>query len=100
NTLLQLYFESAIEEEANEQPFVALETRNQRDRVWTEWTEYVFSSPSPFPGLPPSRELKLDTTRLDVDPCRFWVDFAREPSAPRGQAIVQGFLHKYVENSY
>jgi hypothetical protein len=28
------------------------------------------------------------------------VDFAREPSVPRAQAIVQGFLHKYVENSY
>lgn len=28
------------------------------------------------------------------------MDFAREPSAPRGQAIVQGFLHRYVENSY
>ncbi|KAK4129016.1 hypothetical protein N657DRAFT_50085 [Parathielavia appendiculata] len=34
-----------------------------------------------------------------LDPCRFWVDFARDPSVPSVQAPVQAFLHKFVENS-
>jgi hypothetical protein len=34
-----------------------------------------------------------------IDPCRFWVDFARDPTAPRVQAPVQAFLHQYVIGS-
>ncbi|KAK4236911.1 hypothetical protein C8A03DRAFT_35183 [Achaetomium macrosporum] len=43
NALLQDYLDSSIEEEGNEQPFVAPGTQAERDRVWTAWTEYVFS---------------------------------------------------------
>ncbi len=34
-----------------------------------------------------------------VDPSRFWVDFACNPSDPKLQTPVQTFLHLYVENS-
>ena len=50
NVLLQGYLDTAIEEEGNEQPFVAPETQGERDRVWTAWTEYVFILT--FPGFP------------------------------------------------
>ncbi|KAK4210257.1 hypothetical protein QBC37DRAFT_322526 [Rhypophila decipiens] len=76
NKLLQDCLDSAIEEEGNDQPFVALGTQEERNRVWTAWTDC-----------------------RNVDPCRFWVDFAREPSAPKVQAPVQAFIHQYVQNS-
>ncbi|KAM7189007.1 Protein of unknown function (DUF3435) domain containing protein [Rhypophila sp. PSN 637] len=76
NKLLQGYFDSAIEDEGNDQPFVASGTQAERDRIWTAWTNC-----------------------RNVDPCRFWVDFAREPEAPRVQAPVQAFIHHYVQNS-
>ena len=46
NTRLQGYMIRAAEEEGNEKPFVAHETEAERLRIWTAWTEYVFSPPS------------------------------------------------------
>jgi hypothetical protein len=50
NALLEDYLNSSIEEEGNQQPFVAPGTQAERDRVWTAWTEYVFCPF--FPWLP------------------------------------------------
>ncbi len=51
NALLQDYLDSAIEEEGNEQPFVARVTKAERDRVWIAWTAYAFPFP-PSSALP------------------------------------------------
>jgi hypothetical protein len=61
NKLLQDYLDSAIEEEGNDQPFVAPDTQAERDRMWTTWTEYVFP---PLPFLP---RLPYDPN-LDITP--------------------------------
>ncbi|KAL2015305.1 hypothetical protein VTK56DRAFT_5883 [Thermocarpiscus australiensis] len=34
------------------------------------------------------------------DSCRFWMDFARDPSNPNVLAPVRTFLHQYIESSY
>ncbi|KAM7210368.1 hypothetical protein V8F06_014244, partial [Rhypophila decipiens] len=52
NKLLQDYLDSVIKEEGNNQPFVAPGTQEERDRVWTAWTEYIFQLPFSFPGFP------------------------------------------------
>jgi hypothetical protein len=41
---LKAYTVRAIEEKGNEKPFVAPDTKAERDRIWEAWTEYVFSS--------------------------------------------------------
>ncbi|KAK4096775.1 hypothetical protein N658DRAFT_392284, partial [Parathielavia hyrcaniae] len=58
-------------------PFIAQDTKAERDRIWVAWTDCG-----------------------GVDSCRFWVDFARDPSNPDVLAPVQTFLHEYVESSY
>ncbi|KAG7284914.1 hypothetical protein NEMBOFW57_009529 [Staphylotrichum longicolle] len=100
NALLQDYLNSAIEEEGNEQPFVAPGTQAERNRVWIAWTKFVF--PPARPGFP--NAIQISTSRLGqfcgkIDPYRFWVDFARNPSSAFVQAPVQAFLHQYVVNS-
>ncbi|KAM7210132.1 hypothetical protein V8F06_014488 [Rhypophila decipiens] len=96
NKLLQDYFDSAIEDEGNDQPFVASGTQAERDRIWTAWADFC--------GLTQRKAGEINNLSIpeicrNVDPCRFWVDFAREPEAPRVQAPVQAFLHHYVQNS-
>ncbi|KAK4111496.1 hypothetical protein N656DRAFT_846248 [Canariomyces notabilis] len=91
NTLLQAYTVSAIEEEGNEKPFVAPGTKAQRDRIWVAWTDFC--------ELTRKKEAAIDS-RSGFDSCRFWVDFAQDPSNPNVLAPIQTFLHKYVESSY
>ncbi|KAK3307671.1 uncharacterized protein B0T15DRAFT_530788 [Chaetomium strumarium] len=45
NALLQAYTASAIEEEGNKKPFVALGTKAERDRIWDTWTEILRDVP-------------------------------------------------------
>ncbi|KAK4233013.1 hypothetical protein C8A03DRAFT_39310 [Achaetomium macrosporum] len=80
HALLQDFLDSALEEEGNEQPFIAKNTEKERDRIWAAWIHFC--------------ELAKN-----VNPDRFWVDFARHPSSPSLQAPVKAFLYKYVENS-
>ncbi|KAK4095767.1 hypothetical protein N658DRAFT_528214, partial [Parathielavia hyrcaniae] len=40
NARLQAYTVSAIEEKDNAKPFVAQDTKAERDRIWVAWTEY------------------------------------------------------------
>lgn len=42
NARLQDLTISAIEKEGKEEPFIAPDTKAERDRVWVAWTEYVF----------------------------------------------------------
>lgn len=49
NVLLQDFLYSALDEEGNDQPFVAKDTEKERDRIWAVWMQYVFSS---LPRLP------------------------------------------------
>ncbi|KAJ4292892.1 hypothetical protein N0V88_005552 [Collariella sp. IMI 366227] len=39
--LLQDFLDSALEEEGNEQPFVAKDTEKERDRVWAAWIHVI-----------------------------------------------------------
>jgi hypothetical protein len=57
NALLHGYMNSAAEKESNEKPFVAPDTEAERNRIWTAWTEYVFS---------PSRASLSQTKNLDM----------------------------------
>ncbi|KAL2156671.1 hypothetical protein VTH82DRAFT_1416 [Thermothelomyces myriococcoides] len=93
NALLQDYLESTIEEAGNEKPFVAPTTQVERDRIWTAWIGFC--------GLTRRKEGNIDSqgSHLLIDPYGFWIDFARDPSAPRLQAQVKAFLHKYVTGS-
>ncbi|KAH8891472.1 hypothetical protein GQ53DRAFT_147693 [Thozetella sp. PMI_491] len=125
NATIQDFFETAKEQEGNEKPFVARDTEKERNRIWTAWVEYVAVIPLPlpkFPGIAPASTCVLIWRRycivvnektkrncengsqdapksLGVDPFRFWVDFARDPSAPMVQALVQAFLSEYVRTS-
>jgi hypothetical protein len=60
NALLQDYLNTAIEEEGNEQPFVAPGTQAERNRVWIAWTKSVF--PPARPGFP--NAIQISTSRL------------------------------------
>ncbi|KAK0722631.1 hypothetical protein B0T26DRAFT_228248 [Lasiosphaeria miniovina] len=87
--LLHGYTADAVEEEGNERPFVAPDTEEERNRVWTAWTEFC--------GLTGQKEGAVDS--CGVDPCRFWVTFAQDPTAAKVQAPVRVFLHQYVQSS-
>ncbi|KAL2192733.1 hypothetical protein P885DRAFT_64673 [Corynascus similis CBS 632.67] len=80
NTLLRTYLDNAIEEEANEQPFVAPKTQADRDKIWTAWTK--------------KNEGEIDSSSTSQ------MNFARDPKALEVQAPVKAFLHTYVESSY
>lgn len=40
---LKAYKTRAIEKKGNEKPFVAPDTKAERDRIWNAWIEYVVS---------------------------------------------------------